>query len=96
MSEAERIEELEAKLRKLAVQVLSALGQEMEAYQSQLAAEAKLERAVEALKECVEEIDAYIQIQYPHGHPIEEIYRQRDYATNPARVALAEIKGETE
>jgi len=58
--------------------------------------ETKLAKAVEVLEECVEEIDAYIQIQYPHGHPIEETYRQRDYATNPARVALAEIKGETE
>ena len=56
--------------------------------------EAKLEKAVEALKECVEEIDAYIQIQYPHNHPVEEMCRQRDYAANPARVALAELKGE--
>ena len=66
MSEAERIEELEAKLAK----------------------------AVEALKECEEEIDAYIQIQYPHNHMFQAIYRQRDYATNPARVALAELKTE--
>lgn len=95
MSEAERIEELEAKLRKSALQELSALGQAMEAYQSQLAAEAKLAKAVEALKECEEEIDAYIQIQYPHDHPVEERYRQRDYAANSARVALAELKGET-
>ena len=91
--DADRIEELEAKLRKLAVQVLSTLGQEMEAYQSQLAAEAKLERAVEALKECEDDIDAYIQLQYPYDHPVQETYRQRDYATNPARVALAELTG---
>ncbi len=58
--------------------------------------EAKLEKAVEALKECVEEIDAYIQFQYPYDHPVQERSRQQDYATNPARVALAEIKGETE
>ena len=37
-----RCEELEAKLRKSALQELSALGQASEAYQSQLAAEAKL------------------------------------------------------
>ena len=37
-----RIEELEAKLRKSALQELSALGQASEAYQAQLAAEAKL------------------------------------------------------
>ena len=46
---AARIQELEAKLRKSALQELSALGQASEAYQAQLAAEAKLERAVEAL-----------------------------------------------
>ena len=38
----DRIEELEAKLRKSALQELSALGQASEAYQAQLAAEAKL------------------------------------------------------
>ena len=39
----DRIEELEAKLRKSALQEMSALGQASEAYQAQLAAEAKLE-----------------------------------------------------
>ena len=68
MSEAERIEELEAKLAK----------------------------AVEALKECEDDIDAYIQFQYPHDHPVQERCRQQYYASNPARVALAELKGETE
>jgi len=45
-----RCEELEAKLRKSALQEMSALGQASEAYQAQLAAEAKLERAVEMLR----------------------------------------------
>ena len=45
-----RIEELEAQLRKSALQELSALGQASDAYQAQLAAEAKLAKAVEALK----------------------------------------------
>jgi hypothetical protein len=45
-----RCEELEAKLRKSALQELSALGQASEAYQAQLAAKAKLERAVEMLR----------------------------------------------
>lgn len=58
--------------------------------------EAKLAKAVEALKECEEEIDAYIQYQYPYDHPVQERYRQQDYASNLARVALAELKGETE
>ena len=56
--------------------------------------ETKLAKAVEALEECEEEIDAYIQLQYPYDHPVQETYRQRDYATNPARVALAELKTE--
>ena len=55
--------------------------------------EAKLAKAVEALEECVEEIDAYIQHQYPHDHPVQERHRQRDYASNPARLALAELTG---
>ena len=85
----DRIEELEGKL----------LGAGVACYmanQSQLAAEAKLEKAVEALKECEDDIDAYIQFQYPHDHPVQERCRQQYYATNPARVALAELKGETE
>ena len=56
--------------------------------------EAKLAKAVEALEECVEEIDAYIQHQYPHDHPVQERHRQEDYASNPARLALAELKGQ--
>ena len=58
--------------------------------------EAKMAKAVEALKECEDDIDAYIQFQYPHDHPVQERCRQQYYATNPARVALAELKGETE
>ena len=46
----DKIAELEAKLRKSALQEMSALGQASEAYQAQLAAEAKLERAVEMLR----------------------------------------------
>jgi hypothetical protein len=45
-----RLEELEAKLRKSALQEMSALGQASEAYQAQLAAEAKLAKAVEAMQ----------------------------------------------
>jgi hypothetical protein len=44
------IEELEADLRKMALDCLAADGQSQEAYQAQLAAEAKLAMAVEALK----------------------------------------------
>jgi hypothetical protein len=48
-----RCAELEAKLRKSALQELSALGQASEAYQAQLAAEAKLAKAVEALESVI-------------------------------------------
>ena len=44
------IAELEAKLRKSVLQELSALGQASEAYQAQLAAEARLTRALRALE----------------------------------------------
>jgi chromosome segregation ATPase len=47
-------------------------------------------RLREALLECQEEIDAYIQNEYPHDHPVQERYRQRDYAANPVRAALQE------
>jgi hypothetical protein len=55
-----------------------------------IAAEAEVARLRDALFECQEEIDAYIQHEYPHDHPVQERYRQRDYAANPARIALQE------
>jgi len=48
---AARIEELEADLRKMALDYLAAEGQAAEAYQAQLAAEHKLAKAVVALTE---------------------------------------------
>lgn len=50
--------------------------------------EAERDAALVALFECMEEIDAYIQQEYPHDHPVHEQYRQRDYAANPARMFL--------
>jgi len=47
---ADRIEELEAKLRETALSELSALGQASEAYTAQLDAEARLAEAIEALQ----------------------------------------------
>jgi hypothetical protein len=58
--------------------------------------ERNLAKAVVGLEECVEEIDAYIRFEYPHDHPVQERYRQRDYAANPARTTLTELKGETD
>ena len=66
----------------------------MEQVNYTLAAEAKLAKAMGGLKECEAEIDAYIQYEYPHDHPVQERCRQRDYAANPARVTLAELKGQ--
>ena len=61
-----------------------------DALRAQLAAaQAQVQTARDALDECCEEIDAYIQHEYPHDHPVQERCRQRDYAANPARIALA-------
>lgn len=59
----------------------------------QLAAE--LARAVEGLRKCQEELDEYSRQEYPLDHPVHERYRQRDYDANPARIALAALKGES-
>ena len=48
---ADRIEELEADLRKMALDYLAADGQAAEAYQAQLAAEARLEELEHKLKQ---------------------------------------------
>lgn len=52
-----RIEELEDKLRKSALQELSALDQASEAYQSQLAAEARIEKLEAKLAKAVAELE---------------------------------------
>ena len=77
----DRIEELEAKLRESALQELSALGQASEAYQAQLAAEArtvdlevKLAKAVAAIEEMQTASDAMM--------------------LHIARTTLEELKGE--
>ena len=56
----------------------------------------KLAKAVEALVECRYEIDTYVQNEYPLDHPVQERCRQRDYAANPARMALVELTNEKE
>lgn len=50
---------------------------------------------VEALRECETEIDDYIRQEYPHDHPVQDRCRQRDYAANPARIALTAIRART-
>ena len=50
---------------------------------------AELAEAVGVIVECREEIDDYIRHEYPHDHPVQERYRERDFAANPARAFLA-------
>jgi hypothetical protein len=76
-----RIKELEADLRKMALDYLAAEGQAAEAYQAQLAAEHKLTKAVKAL-------EAGIVCTTKHGGAAEFL--------RIARTTLAELKGETD
>jgi hypothetical protein len=84
---AHRIEELEAKLTSL-VPALSYEGLRTDE------AEAKLTIAMVGLVQSRDELDQYSQNEYPSDHPVHKRYRQRDYDANPARIAIAKIKGE--
>ena len=44
--------------------------------------------AMTAIEECKDEIDQSIINEYPHDHPVQERYRKRDFAANPARMFL--------
>ena len=55
---------------------------------------ADLARAVGALKECQADLDRYSQMEYPSDHPIHVRNRKNDFDGNPARIALASIKGQ--
>jgi hypothetical protein len=54
--------------------------------------QARLDKLEAALKDCEEEIDQYVRQEYPHDHPVQERYRQRGFASNPARIALAALE----
>ena len=58
------------------------------------ALKAQLAEAVGVIVECREEIDDYIRHEYPHDHPVQERYRERDFAANPARAFLARLEGD--
>jgi hypothetical protein len=79
-----RIEELEADLRKMALDYLAAQGQAAEAYQAQLAAEHKLAKALVAVN--------YFFLRDPDKPTHWEYSRNR--AEELARTAIAELKGE--
>jgi len=57
-------------------------------------AEAKLTIAMVGLVQSRDELDLYSQHEYPSDHPVHERCRKRDYDANPARIAIAKIKGE--
>jgi hypothetical protein len=50
----------------------------------------EIKRLREALAKSRDEIDEYIRQEYPSDHPVHERYRKRDFAANPARIALEE------
>lgn len=81
---ADRIEELEADLRKMALDLIAADGQAAEAYQAQLAAEAKLAKAVDVIDWALICWDA---------HDTYGCMMQGDWVSD-ARTTLAELKGE--
>ena len=62
--------------------------------EGRIEAEAKLAKAVEALKECQADLDRYSRMEYPSDHPVHAQYRKRDFDANSARIALASIKGQ--
>jgi hypothetical protein len=82
---ADRIEELEADLRKMALDCMAVDWQAAEAYQAQLAAEAKLAKAAKALERIASgEFSGRMLTSMP----------PQDAAQHFSRTALAELKGE--
>jgi hypothetical protein len=79
----DRIEELEAKLREMALDCLAADGQAAEAYQAQLAAEAKLEALTKAAT----------KVHHSYWHSTDGVITGMYDLERALR--LAELKGET-
>lgn len=55
-----------------------------------------VEKLINALYECQDELDQYSRQEYPLDHPVHEQYRQRDFEANPARLALANYYRDTD
>lgn len=55
-----------------------------------------VEKLINALYECQDELDQYSHQEYPLDHPVHEQYRQRDFEANPARLALANYYRDTD
>ena len=91
LAQRDRIEELEAELAG-AINVAYGVSEAAGKRRGEL--EAKLTIAMVGLVQSRDELDLYSQHEYPSDHPVHERYRKRDYDANPARIALAKIKGE--
>ena len=97
---ADRIDELEAELRSMALDCLAADGQATEAYQAQLAAEAKLAKAMKAFDEAIYfiDIEAYDILKGAGMYRIAKTYADLggvipdEWAD--ALIRVAELKGE--
>jgi len=89
---ADRIEELEADLRKMALDLIAADGQSQEAYQAQLLAEAKLAKAVTRLQHIAanKTTDELTVIEWD----THDTFTILDACISEARTTLAELKGE--
>lgn len=89
---ADRIAELEAKLRNARMSELLALGQSQEAYEQQLAAEAKLAKAVESFHDIAKDLDKPESGLTDFGE--REHYRMAACKLrDKARTTLAELTG---
>jgi multidrug efflux pump subunit AcrA (membrane-fusion protein) len=94
-----RIEELEAKLREMALDCLAAEGQAAEAYQAQLAAEAKLSKSEALLAKAVSAlnvIDALAPAGFMDNCPQTALRGRLREMGGIASTTLAELKGETD
>ena len=87
----ERIEELEADLRKMALDVIAADGQSQEAYQAQLESEAKLAKAVTRLQHIAanKTTDELTVIEWD----THDTFTILDACISEARITIAEITG---
>ena len=94
---ADRIEALEREKREAALDALAAHGQAHDAYEAQLKAEARLAKAVEALREIAAEASVRVETKKHGGISHKKLYEGwRKLAVkriDTARAVLAEIEG---
>ena len=91
---ADRIAELEAKLKEASLQSISDLGQAQDAYQAQLLAEAKLAEAVEALDRIAYVSDVYSVEANAEDQGADTLAYAHKSICKIARTTLAELTKE--